>query len=474
MSDGQELTATQARRTATQANDRPHGAPQHGAGRSPSSGRRRSPTQSAQSAQSTNDGPDGPESAGTPPSGTPSPAPDLRRRASRGAGRRPSGNDQATPGEVALSAQARSAQSGGSAGPGLLRTLQRAGRTTGPGRGPHPSLLDHTSPSSGARSHPAVHNHWGSGFTPGSVPAPAAAEPTAEPAADAEAATAAPATGDEDDGGTMAVDDDDEGAIAAAPQPGPALRSIAIQSRKRKGTPNPTLEGVRNAAGVGDTAAQPGTNAPDAKHAPDRARDISRDLRSRPRWVSGSDEFDAVRVFRKPPVDGETPPFPIPSPLGAPEELLAPPAAGATVLDLQLTDSSAPVGNAHSSPHPGGTQATRRPEPPKPPPLAPLVPGADLYDKRGIQCHLVRTETAPSGDPATRAGRSRLFPSVFDEATIKFEMIEEASATPIFGWGPMVTIESAQSVGKEGCHLNRVCFLAAIARVLAKALGTGS
>ena len=149
-----------------------------------------------------------------------------------------------------------------SAGPGLLRTLQRAGMTTGPGRGPHPSLLDHTSPFSGARSHPAVHNHWGSGFTPGSVPAPAAAEPTAEPTADAEAATAAPATGDEGDGGTMAVDDDDEGAIAAAPQPGPALRSIAIQSRKRKGTPNPTLEGVRNAAGVGDTAAQPGTNAP--------------------------------------------------------------------------------------------------------------------------------------------------------------------------------------------------------------------
>ena len=136
-----------------------------------------------------------------------------------------------------------------------------------------------------------------------------------------------------------------------------------------------------------------------------------------------------MRVFRKPPVDGETPPFPIPPPLGAPEELLAPPAAGATVLDLQLTDSSAPVGNAHSSPHPGGTQATRRPEPPKPPPLAPLVPGADLYDRRGIQCHLVRTETVPSGDPATRAGRSRLFPSVFDEATIKFEMIEEASAT---------------------------------------------
>ena len=120
--------------------------------------------------------------------------------------------------------------------------------------------------------------------------------------------------------------------IAATLQPGPALRSIIIPSRKRKGTPTPTLEDVRNAAGVGDTAAQPGTNAPDAKHTPDRARDISRGLRSHPRWVSGTAEFDAVRVFRMPPVDGETLPFPIPSHLGAPEELLAPPAAGATAL----------------------------------------------------------------------------------------------------------------------------------------------
>ena len=231
-----------------------------------------------------------------------------------------------------------------------------------------------------------------------------AAEPAAEPAADAEAATAAPAAGDEDDGDTMAVDDDDEGAIAAAPQPGPALRSIAIQNRKRKGAPNPTLEGVRNAAGVGGTAAQPGTNAPDAKRAPDRARDISRDLRSRPRWVSGSDEFEAVRIFRTPPVDGETPVFPIPPPLGAPEELLAPPTAGATVHDSQLTDSTAPVGNAYSSPRPDGTEATRRPEPPKAPPLAPLAPGTDLYDERGIRCHLVRTATVPTGDPDSRAG----------------------------------------------------------------------
>ena len=310
---------------------------------------------------------------GTPPSGTPSPAQNRERGTSRGTSRRPPGNGRASPspGQVALSAQ-----SGASAGHApLLRTLQRAGRSTGPGRDPHPGLLDYTSAATGARIHPP--NHWASGFTPEPGPAPVAAEPAAEPATDAEAATAAPAAGDEDDGDTMAVDDDDEGAIAAAPQPGPALRSIAIQNRKRKGPPNPTLEGVLNAAGVGDAAAQPGTNAPDAKRAPDRARDISRGLRSRPRWVSGSDEFEAVRIFRTPPADGETPVFPIPSPLGTPEELLAPPTAGATIQDLQPTDSTAPVGNAYSSPRPDGTEATRRPEPPKAPPLAPLAPGTE-------------------------------------------------------------------------------------------------
>ena len=223
---------------------------------------------------------------------------------------------------------------------GRLQTLQRAaGRTTGPGHGPHPSL--HTA-ASDARNRPAIHNHWDSGFTPGSVPTPAAAEPTAEPATDAEAAAAAPATGDEDGGGTM-VDDDDEGAIAATLQPGPALRSIIIPSRKRKGTPTPTLEDVRNAAGVGDTAAQPGTNAPDAKHAPDRARDISRGLRSRPRWVSGTDEFNAVRVFRKPPVEGEIPPFPIPPPLGTND-----PASQASLI------GQSPVSEVQEAPADGG------------------------------------------------------------------------------------------------------------------------
>ena len=70
----------------------------------------------------------------------------------------------------------------------------------------------------------------------------------------AETAAAAPAAGDEDDD---AMVDDDEGALAAAPQPGPLLRSITIpKSKKRKGAPSPTLEDVRNAAGVGDAPAQ--------------------------------------------------------------------------------------------------------------------------------------------------------------------------------------------------------------------------
>ena len=147
------------------------------------------------------------------------------------------------------------------------------------------------------------------------------------------------AAGAEGGGDAMAVDDDDEGASAAAPRPGQALRAIAIQDRKRKGPPNPTLEDVRNAAaGVGGAVVPPGANAPDAKRAPDRARDISRVLRARPRWISGNDEFEAVRIYRTPPADGEAPDFPIPSPLGAPEELLAPPTAGATIQDSQPTD----------------------------------------------------------------------------------------------------------------------------------------
>ena len=270
------------------------------------------------------------------------------------------------------------AQSGASAGPAaplalLRRTKPRAGKTTGSGRGSNPNPLGLASTAIVARVPP---NHWDSGFTPESesVPAPAAGAPAAAPAADAEAAAAAPAAGGADDDDAMSIEGDDGGAIAAAPQPSPALRTIAIQSRKRKGPSAPTLEGVLNAAGGGDAATQAGANAPDAQLAPDRARDISRVLNSRPRWVSGSDEFAAVRVLRAPPADGEPPGFPIPSPLGTQEELLAPPTAGPVIRDFPPTDSTAPVGNAYSSPRPGGAEATRWPEPPKAPPLAPLAP----------------------------------------------------------------------------------------------------
>ena len=193
---------------------------------------------------------------------------------------------------MAQSAQAQSAQSAGPAGYGRLQTLQTAKKAAGPGRGGNSSLY---TAAVDASNRPAIRSHWDSGFTPGSVPAPAAAAPTAEPAPpDAEAAAAAPAAGDEDGSGAMV--DDGEGAPAAAPQPGPPLRSITIpKSNKRKGVPTPTLEDVRNAAGVGGAPAQPGASAPDAKHAPDGARDTSRDLRSRPRWVSDAEAFDAVR-----------------------------------------------------------------------------------------------------------------------------------------------------------------------------------
>ena len=253
------MTGTHPRRKATQANDRSRGAPKRDTSRHHSSGHRRSPprpARSTQSAQSANDGHGGLESTGTPPSDTPSPAPDLRRHAGRDVDRHPSGNDRAipSPGEVAQSAQAQSAQSAQSAGYGRLQVLQTAKKTTGPGPGGNSSLY---TAASDARNRPANHSHWDSGFTPGSVPAPAAAAPTAEPPAPpgAEAAAAAPAAGDEDGGEAMV--DDDEGALAAAPQPGPVLRSITIpKSKKRKGAPSPTLEDVRNAAGVGDAPAQ--------------------------------------------------------------------------------------------------------------------------------------------------------------------------------------------------------------------------
>ena len=381
----------------------------------------------------------------------PTPAPSRERGTSSGASHRPAGKSRSSPGQTAMAAQ--SGASAGHAAPLALlrRTKPRAGKTTGSGRGSNPNPLGLASTAIVARVPP---NHWDSGFTPESesVPAPAAGAPAAAPAADAEAAAAAPAAGGADDDDAMSVEGDDGGAIAAAPQPSPALRTIAIQSRKRKGPSAPTLEGVLNAAGGGDAATQAGANAPDAQLAPDRARDISRVLNSRPRWVSGSDEFAAVRVLRAPPADGEPPGFPIPSPLGTQEELLAPPTAGPTVQDFPPTDSTAPVGNAYSSPRPGGAEATRWPEPPKAPPLAPLAPNTDLCDARGIRCHLVRAATVPTGDPTTKAGRARLFPTVFDEALIKFEMVAEADASSSRGWGPFIQIEFAHSAGKEVIH----------------------
>ena len=187
-------------------------------------------SESAQSASSAHDGgPDGPEMAeGTPPSGTPSPAQDPWRGTSRGTSRRPPGNNRPTPGQVALSAQ--SGAPTGHAPPlallgPLRRTIQHAGRSTAPGRDPHPSLLDYTHAATGARVLPP--NPWAGGFTPATDPAPVAAEPAAAPATDAEAATAAPAAGAEGGGVAMAVDDDDdEGASAAAPRPVQALRAI--------------------------------------------------------------------------------------------------------------------------------------------------------------------------------------------------------------------------------------------------------
>ena len=78
--------------------------------------------------------------------------------------------------------------------------------------------------------------------------------PRSLPPPGAEAAAAAAATDDEDGGDAM--DDEDAGAPAAAPQPGPVHCSISIpKSKRRKGAPSPTLEDVRNAAGVGDAPA---------------------------------------------------------------------------------------------------------------------------------------------------------------------------------------------------------------------------
>ena len=115
------------------------------ASRSSSSSRRRSDAaESAQFSSSAHGGPDGPGMAeGTPPSGTPSPAQDRGRGTSRDTSGRPPGNSRPSPGQAALSAQ--SGAPAGHAPPlaplgPLRRTLQHAGRSTGPGRDRHPTV----------------------------------------------------------------------------------------------------------------------------------------------------------------------------------------------------------------------------------------------------------------------------------------------------------------------------------------------
>ena len=85
-------------------------------------------------------------------------------------------------------------------------------------------------------------------------------------------------------------------------------------------------------------------------------------------------------------------------------------------------------------------------------PLTPLVPGTDLYHIRGIPCHLVRTTYVPTGDPNTKHGRSRLFATVFEDAIITFEMLDQERSTPISGWGPIVTISATRTSAKEVFH----------------------
>ena len=118
---------------------------------------------------------------------------------------------------------------------------------------------------------------------------------------------------------------------------------------------------------------------------------------------------------------------------GAVEELVAPPAAGPTILDRPLTNVDVPVGNAHSTPRPDGAWQPRQEDPPKAPPLAPLGHGIDLHRANGALCHLVRTTTVPTGDPGKTKGRSRFFATVFEESRITFEMHDEDHATPTSG-----------------------------------------
>ena len=139
-----------------------------------------------------------------------------------------------------------------------------------------------------------------------------------------------------------------------------------------------------------------------------------------------------MRNFQQPLTEGGAPLFPIPSPPGDAEELFAPPAAGPTYLDHAMVHDGAPVGNARSAPLPDGAVGRLSEEPNKAPPLPTLKLGVDLY--KGVAAHLVRPTNVPTGDTATRKGRSRLFATVFDEVFVSFEQIEREKATPATGW----------------------------------------
>ena len=361
----------------------------------------------------------------------------TRRGPNRPGGRRP-------PGAVSRSAQSAASNSA----PSALTILSRTAGTAGP----VPGEGDADSRDSASRKRPAAAvNHWSEGHSPD----PVAASATPAPSDAGAAPVAAAAAGDVGAGVAM---DDEDGAAAAAPGPAPENRPIVIQRHKKaKGAPSPTPEDDRDAAGGGDPLALLPADAPDAKFAYERAEEISRALGTRARWAPEAAEFEAVRNFQQPRTEGGAPLFPIPSPPGDVEELLAPPAAGPTYLDHAMAHDGAPVGNAHSAPLPDGAVGRLSEDPNKPPPLAPLKLGVDLY--RGVTAHLVRTTHVPTGDTATRKGRSRLFATVFDEVFVSFEQIEREKATPATGWGPIVTVTATHTGAKEVIHGQSVEFV---------------
>ena len=281
-----------------------------------------------------------------------------------------------------------------------------------------------------------------------------AASATPAPSDAGAAPIAAAAAGGVDADATM---DDEEGAAAAAPGPVPDNRPIVIQRHKKAKNASPAPDDDRGAAGGGDPLALQPTDAQDVKYAYERAEEISHALGTRETWAPETAEFEAVRNYQQPLTEGGAPLFPIPSPPGDAEELFAPPAAGPTYLDHAMVHDGAPVGNARSAPLPDGAVGRLSEEPNKAPPLPTLKLGVDLY--KGIAAHLVRPTNVPTGDTATRKGRSRLFATVFDEVFVSFEQIEREKATPATGWGPIVTVTSSHTGAKEVIHGQSVEFV---------------